>query len=211
GLVEKSKLLIEEKGVAPAQQMLLARTLALDLPLVDSGGAWDEAMRNGKIAGLFAPTSFQGYISNIHSNLVGQWRSIAPPGGAFLQGAQYLGIPTASTKPEIAWEFVKYCCASVEGQNLLLSTSGDFPALRTAWSDPLYDAPVGFFGEQRVYRAWANIAQSAQMLRSSPYDSAIFDALTIALRKVLDKESDPVGAMQDVEQQIKTANPELSI
>jgi hypothetical protein len=48
------------------------------------------------------------------------------------------------------------------------------------------------------------------MLRSSPYDSAIFDALTIALRKVLDKERDPVAALQDVEQQIKTANPELS-
>jgi ABC-type glycerol-3-phosphate transport system substrate-binding protein len=209
GLVEKSKLLIEEKGAAPAQQMLLARTLELDLPLVDNGTAWGDAIRDGSIAGLFAPTSFQGYISNIFSNLAGKWRSIAPPGGHFLQGAQYFAIPTASTKSDVAWEFVKYCCASVEGQNLLLSSSGDFPPLRTAWADPLYDTPVGFFGEQRVYRAWATMAQSAQMLRSSPYDSAIFDALTIALRKVLDKEIDPVAAMQDVEQQIKAANPEL--
>jgi ABC-type glycerol-3-phosphate transport system substrate-binding protein len=210
GLVEKSKLLIEEKGAAPAQQALLARTLELDLPLVDGGAAWDDAIRTGSIAGLFAPTSFQGYISNIYSNLVGKWRSIVPPGGAFLQGAQYLGVPTASTKTEAAWTFVKYCCASAEGQNLLLSTSGNFPALRTAWNDPLYDAPVGFFGEQRVYRAWATLAQSAQMFRSSPYDSAIFDALNIALRKVLDKEIEPVAALQDVEQQIKAANPELT-
>jgi multiple sugar transport system substrate-binding protein len=209
-LVEKSKLLIEEKGAAPAQQMLLARTLELDLPLVDNGTAWSDAVRDGSIAGLFAPTSFQGYISDIYSNLVGKWRSIAPPGGHFLQGAQYLGIPAASTKPEAAWEFVKFCCASVEGQNLLLSSSGNFPALRTAWADPLYDAPVGFFGEQRIYRAWATMAQSAQMLRSSPYDAAIFDALTIALRKVLDKEIEPIAALQDVEQQITSANPELT-
>jgi multiple sugar transport system substrate-binding protein len=209
GLVEQSKLLIEEKGAASAQQALLARTLALDLPEVDGFAAWSDAVRGGNIAGLFAPTSFQGYISNIYSNLVGKWRSIAPPGGAFLQGALYLGIPTASTKSDAAWAFVKYCCASAEGQNLLLSTSGDFPALRTAWTDPLYDAPVGFFGEQRVYRAWATLVQSAQMLRSNPYDAAIFVALNIALRKVLDNEIEPVAALQDVEQQIEKANPEL--
>jgi multiple sugar transport system substrate-binding protein len=211
GLVEKSKLLIEEKGTQPAQQALLARTLNLDLPrVVDSSAAWDEAIRSGNIAGLFAPTGFQGYISDIYSNLVGKWRSIPPPGGAFLQGAQYLGIPTKSTNQEAAWVFVKYCCAGVEGQNTLLRTSGNFPALRTAWTDQLYDAPVGFFGNQRVYRAWATLAESAQMLAASPYDAAIYDALNIAVRKVVDKEIDVAAALQGVEQQLIKANPGLT-
>ena len=211
GLVEKSKLLIEEKGAQPAEQALLARTLKLDLPAVaDYGAAWDEAIRSGNIAGLFAPTWFQGYISNIYSNLVGKWRSIPPPGTAFLDGAQYFGIPTKSTNQEAAWAFVKYCCAGVEGQNTLLRTSGDFPALRTAWTDPLYDAPVSFFGDQRVYREWAAIAESAQMLTASPYDAAIYDALNIAVRKVVDKEIDAMAALQGVEQQLMKANPGLS-
>ena len=211
GLVEKSKLLIEEKCMQPAQQALLARTLKLDLPRVaDYGSAWDEAIRDGSIAGLFAPTWFQGYISNIYSNLVGKWRSIPPPGGAFLQGAQYFGIPAKSTNQEAAWAFVKYCCAGVEGQNTLLRTSGDFPALRTAWTDPLYDAPVEFFGDQRVYREWAKIAESAQMLAASPYDAALYDALNIAMRKVVDQEIDVAAALQGVEQQLMKANPGLT-
>jgi multiple sugar transport system substrate-binding protein len=211
GLVEASKLLIEEKGIQPAQQALMARTLKLDLPRVsDYGAAWDEAIRDGSIAGLFAPTWFQGYISNIYSNLVGKWRSIPPPSGTFLHGAQYLGIPAKSTNQESAWAFVKYCCAGVEGQNTLLRTSGDFPALRTAWTDPLYNNPVGFFGDQRVYRDWATLAESAQMLAPSPYDAAIFDALGIAMRKVVDKEVEVEPALQGVEQQLMKANPGLT-
>ncbi len=211
GLVEKSKLLIEEKGTKPAEQALLARTLKLDLPAVaDYGAAWDEAIRDGSIAGLFAPTWFQGYISNIYSNLVGKWRSIPPPGGAFLGGAQYFGIPTKSTNQEAAWLFVKYCCAGAEGQNMLLRTSGDFPALRTAWTDPLYDAPVSFFGDQRVYRTWAALAESAQMLTTSPYKAAIYDALYIAVRKVVDQKLDVEAALQGAEQQLMKANPGLT-
>ena len=211
GLVEKSKLLIEEKGAQPAQQALLARTLNLDLPRVaDYGAAWDEAIRDGSITGLFAPTWFQGYISNIYSNLVGKWRSIPPPGGAFLQGAQYFGIPAKSTNQEAAWAFVKYCCAGAEGQNTLLRTSGDFPALRTAWTDQLYDAPVGFFGDQRVYREWAKLAESAQILAVSPYDIALYEALNTAMRKVVDKEIDVAAALQGVEQQLVKANPGLT-
>jgi len=210
GLVEKSKLLIEEKGTQPAEQALLARTLNLDLPDLDGQAAWDDAIRSGKIAGLFAPTAFQGYISNIHSNLVGKWRSIPPPGGAFLQGAQYLGIPTKSTNQETAWAFVKYCCAGTEAQNTLLRTSGYFPALRTAWADPIYDAPVSFFGNQRVYREWAKIAESAQMLTTSPYEGPIYDALYIAVRKVVDQELDVEAALQGVEQQLMKANPGLT-
>jgi multiple sugar transport system substrate-binding protein len=208
-LIENSKLLIEEKGTQPAQQALLAHTLELDLPRIDGQAAWDSAIRDGHIAGLFAPTWFQGYISNIYSNLVGKWRSVSPPGGAFLQGAQYLGIPAKSTNQESAWAFVKYCCASAEGQNTLLRTSGDFPALRTAWTDPLYNSPVSFFGDQRVYRDWATLAESAQMLAPSPYDAAVFDALGIALRKVLDKEIEVEAALQGVEQQLMKANPGL--
>jgi ABC-type glycerol-3-phosphate transport system substrate-binding protein len=211
GLVEKSKLLIEEKCTQPAEQALLARTLKLDLPAVANyGSAWDDAIRSGSVAGLFAPTWFQGYISNIYSNLVGKWRSIPSPGTPFLQGAQYFGIPAKSTNQEAAWAFVKYCCASAEGQNTLLRTSGDFPALRSAWTDPLYDAPVEFFGGQRVYREWAKIAESAQMLTANIYDLAIYDALNVAMRKVVDKEIGVEAALQGVEQQLVKANPGLT-
>ena len=66
----------------------------------------------------------------------------------------------------------------------------------------LYDAPVEFFGGQRVYRDWAKLAELAQMLTASSYDLAIYDALNIAVRKVVDKESDVAAALQGVERQL---------
>jgi multiple sugar transport system substrate-binding protein len=80
GLVEDSRLMLNEKATLPAQEALRARTLKLDLDLVEGGTDWDEAIRTGRIAGIFSPSWFQGYISEIYSNLVGLWRSIPVPG-----------------------------------------------------------------------------------------------------------------------------------
>jgi hypothetical protein len=48
------------------------------------------------------------------------------------------------------------------------------------------------------------------MLTASPYDAAIYDALNIAVRKVVDQELDPEAALQGVEQQLIKANPGLT-
>ena len=48
------------------------------------------------------------------------------------------------------------------------------------------------------------------MLANSPYDAAIFDALAIAVRKVVDQELDLEAALQAAEQQLIKANPGLT-
>ena len=69
---------------------------------------------------------------------------------------------------------------------------------------------MSFFGDQRVYRVWAALAESAQMLTTSPYEAAIYDALNIAVRKVVDQELDVEAALQAAEQQLVKANPGLT-
>ena len=53
------------------------------------------------------------------------------------------------------------------------------------------------------------MAESAQMVTASPYDQAIYDALNIAVRKVVDREIEVEAALQEVEQQLMKANPGL--
>lgn len=69
---------------------------------------------------------------------------------------------------------------------------------------------MGFFGDQRVYREWAKLAEFAQILAVSPYDIALYEALNTAIRKVVDKEIDVPAALQGVEQQLVKANPGLT-
>lgn len=199
GWVDGDKLLIEEKATLPAGQAALARRLQLDANLPPGQSSWDDAMRKGAIVGLFAPAWFQGYISNIYFNMIGKWRSIRAPGGDFMQGAQYLGIPAASTKQELAWQFVRFCCANTEGQNTFLKTSGDFPAYMPAWNDPFYDQAVGFFGDQHTYRLWADIAANAPALAPSRHDNQIFEIVELELRRMLEEDKEPAQAMKDAE------------
>jgi multiple sugar transport system substrate-binding protein len=209
--LEGTKLVIEERYTAAAQAAVLARRQKLDADLSPGGSAFDEAMRSDQIAGLFAPSWFQGYVADIHFNQVGRWRVLRAPGGDFNQGAVYLGIPAGSRKQEAAWEFVRYCCATVEGQNTFLRSAGDFPAYVPAWSDPLYDAPVSFFGDQHAYRLWSEVAAAAPVPPTSPHTRAVFELLYPRVRDVVADGGDPAQALRDAEAAIAAAVPGVEV
>ena len=211
GWIDNGKLLIEERYTQAAQMALLARQQKLDADLAPGGSSFDEAMRSDQIAGLFAPSWFQGYVGDIHFNQVGKWRVIRAPGGDFTQGATYLGIPAVSQKQEAAWEFVRYCCATVEGQNTFLKSAGDFPAYKPAWQDPLYDAPVSMFGEQHVYRLWAEVAADAPIPPPNPYTREIFELVYPHVRDLVAGGGDPAQALRDAEAKIVARFPELTM
>ncbi|MEN9934881.1 MAG: hypothetical protein RLZZ387_1460 [Chloroflexota bacterium] len=208
--LDGGKVMIEERFLPAAERAAFVRRQGLDADLAPGGSAFDEAMREGAIAGLFAPAWFQGYISEIHFNQVGKWRVIRAPGGDFNQGSAYLGIPAAYAKQEAAWAFVRYCCASVEGQNTFLKTSGDLPAYTPAWRDPLYDAPAAFFGDQQTYRLWADIAASAPPLRATPHDRVLFEVMGKHVRDLLAAGGDPARALADAEAELVRTIPELT-
>jgi multiple sugar transport system substrate-binding protein len=141
---------------------------------------------------------------------VGKWRVLRAPGGDFSQGARYLGIPAASAKQEAAWEFVRFCCATTEAQNAFLKAGGDLPAYMPAWQDPLYDAPVSMFGDQRAYRLWADVAAAAPVPSSTPNDVAMLDLLYPKLRDVVAAGGDAGQALRDAEAAIVAAIPGLT-
>ena len=209
--LEGTKVVIEERYTPAAQAAVLARRQQLDANLAPGGSSFDTALREGQVAGLFAPAWFQGYLSEIHFNQVGKWRVVRAPGGDFNQGAVYLGIPSASTKQEPAWEFVRYCCATVEGQNTFLKAAGDFPAYTPAWRDPLYDAPVSMFGDQHTYRLWAEVAAAAPVPSATPHDRTMYDALYPHIRDLVAGGGDPAQALRDAEAAIVARIPGLTM
>lgn len=210
-LVDGDQVLIVEKCTLPAIRSAEVRKLKLDADLGGSmfDGVGTDAMLAGKLAGVAAATWFQGFINERFFNTVGQWRVIPPPGGPYSRFTQFLVIPEQSKKKEIAWEFIKYCCATAEGQNTFLKTSGDFPVFMPAWQDALYDQPVPLFGDQPVYRLWAEVAAAAPPSRPSPHDRAIDELLFPKIRDVVAEGDPPERAMQDAEAAVIAAIPGL--
>jgi ABC-type glycerol-3-phosphate transport system substrate-binding protein len=166
-------------------------------------------MLAGKLAGMAAATWFQGFINERFFNTIGKWRVIPPPGGPYSRFTQFLVIPEQSQKKELAWQFVQYCCATVEGQNTFLKTSGDFPVYMPAWKDDLYNQAVPLFGDQAVYRLWADVAMAAPPGKPSPHDRAIDDVLSPKIRDVVALGNPPAQAMQDAEAAVIAAFPGL--
>jgi cellobiose transport system substrate-binding protein len=210
-LIDGNQVLIVEKCTLPAIKAAEVRMLKLDADLGGNlfDGVGTEAMLAGKLAGMAAATWFQGFINERFFNTIGKWRVIPPPGGPYSRFTQFLVIPEQSQKKELAWQFVQYCCATVEGQNTFLKTSGDFPVYMPAWKDDLYDQAVPLFGDQAVYRLWADVAMAAPPGKSSPHDRAIDDLVFPKIRDVVALGNPPAQAMQDAEAAVIAAFPGL--
>ena len=70
---------------------------------------------------------------------------------------------------------------------------------KPAWQDPLYDAPVDFFGGQRTYRIWTEISDNIKATFRTPNDLQLDDIVSAELTKVLKEGKDPAQAVKDAE------------
>jgi ABC-type glycerol-3-phosphate transport system substrate-binding protein len=114
-------------------------------------------------------------------------------------GGSFVAIPEQGKNKEVAWEFVQWACATAEGQNALFKKSGVFPAYKPAWQDPLYDAPVDFFGGQRAYRVWTELTSLIKAFPRTPNDVQLDDITNAELTKILKEGKDPATAVKDAQ------------
>jgi multiple sugar transport system substrate-binding protein len=199
GYQEGNKILIEEKATRPFQLAAKARKDGIDANIDWWGADWAAGVKNNAFAGMVIAAWMQGGLARDQAQTVGKWRVIHAPEANYNWGGSFVAIPEQSKNKEQAWEFVKWACCSAEGQNTLFKATGVFPAYKPAWQDPLYDAPVDFFGGQRTYRIWTEIADNIPAILRTPNDLQLDDIVGAELTKVLKEGKDPAQATKDAE------------
>lgn len=199
GYFEGMKVLIEEKATRPAQLAAEYRTLGLDANLEWWGAEWAAGVQNNAFAGMVIACWMQGGLTIEQPQTVGQWRIVPAPEASYNWGGSFCAIPEQTKNAEMAWDFLQWACCSAEGQNAMFKPTGVFPAYKPAWTDPLYDEPVEFFGGQRAHRMWANIADNVASIVRSPYDLQADDIVNAEMTSVMNQGKDPVQAMKDAE------------
>lgn len=199
GYFEGNKALIEEKATSAFSFASRGRKEALDANIPWWGPEWQAGLKDNAIAGMVIACWMQGGLTREQPDLIGKWRVVPAPVANYNWGGSFMSIPEQSANKEAAWEFIKYVCATAEGQNTLFKTSGIFPAYKPAWQDPLYDQGVDFFGGQKVYRLWADISDNVKANFTSPFDLQAEDLVGAELTKVLQEDKDPVQAAKDAE------------
>ena len=199
GYAEGTKILIEEKAKRPFELAAKARKDALDANIAWWGAEWAAGVKDNAFAGMVIAAWMQGGLTRDQPQTVGKWRVIHAPEANYNWGGSFVAIPEQSKNKEAAWAFVKWAVASAEGQNALFKATGVFPAFKPAWQDPAYDAPVEFFGGQRVYRIWTEIADNIPAILRTPNDVQLDDIVGAELTKVLKEGKDPDQAVTDAE------------
>ncbi len=199
GWIENNKLLFEEKGLQPLQRAADARQRGIDANIDWWGAEWATGVKKNAFAGMGIACWMQSGLTREQPQTVGQWRVIRAPGGDFNMGGSFLSIPEQTQNKEAAWEFVRFVCATTEGQNTIFKASGVFPAYKPAWNDPIYDQPVEFFGGQKAFRLWLDAAAGVPGNIVHPGDRQASDILGAEVTKVEKEGKDPAQAVRDAE------------
>jgi multiple sugar transport system substrate-binding protein len=199
GYADGTKVLIEEKALRPFQLAQKARKDGIDADIPWWGAEWAAGVKDNAFAGMVIAAWMQGGLTRDQPQTVGKWRVIHAPEKNYNWGGSFVAIPEQSKNKEAAWKFAQWACCTAEGQNVLFKQSGVMPAYKPAWQDPLYDAPVDFFGGQRVYRIWTEIADNIPAIFRTPNDLQLDDIVGAELTKVLQEDKDAAQAVKDAE------------
>jgi len=199
GYFEGMKLMIVEKATRPAQLAADYRKQELDANIGWWGADWAAGVKNDAFAGMVIACWMQGGLSRDQPQTAGKWRVVPAPEASYNWGGSFCAIPEQCKNQEMAWDFLTWACCSAEGQNAMFKPTGVFPAYKPAWADPLYDAPQDFFGGQRTFRVWGDIADNVASITRSPYDLQADDIVNAEMAKVMKEGKDPVQAIKDAE------------
>jgi multiple sugar transport system substrate-binding protein len=199
GWFEGNKLQFVEKAVEPLKKAQEARKRKIDADIDWWGPEWNTGLKQDAFAGMGIACWMQTGLTQSHPEHVGKWRVIKAPEGNYNWGGSFLSIPEQGKNKEAAWEFVKYVCATKEGQNAIFKATGIFPAYKPAWEDPVYDQGVDFFGGQKTFRLWAEIAEDIPGNVVHPNDRQAGDIIGNEVTKVEEQGKDPEQAMKDAE------------
>jgi multiple sugar transport system substrate-binding protein len=157
-------------------------------------------MLRGQIATVISGCWFGGFPSGSTSaaNEASPSRSAAEPW-------RFVRHTEQSKNKEAAWAFIEYAMARPDTQNTMFVTVDYFPALKTAWENPLYQDSDFYFGGQKTRELWVQVANSPGKIFTTPMDSAAEIAFMAEVAKMLDQGLDPQETIQKSVQAIQDA------
>ena len=126
----------------------------------------------------------------------GKWGVCAGPAYGF-GGGTYIGICSLSERPELAWDFIKFCTLNEETADWWIETSqGDTVSLISALEKHKDDTNE-VYGGQKLYSFWLEQAKGIDYSLVTKYDTEIGNAWGNAISKIKTGELDKDAAIAE--------------
>lgn len=160
---------------------------------------WTTAFQKGNLATEFSGAWLVGHMQNwLAKDYAGKWAAQNLPGGTFASwGGSFYGIPSQSQNKTEAWNLIKYLTTNKAQQVLAFKTTGAFPALRSAATDPIFSEGVPYLAGQKARVQWRQAALKIQPLDVNKLDPIAEQIVSDSLAKVLDGTSDVQSALAE--------------
>jgi len=175
---------------------------------------WDglvTANKEGKVATMPTAAWWSGTLTTEMPELKGKF-GVVPlpafrPGGVRTsnQGGSTLCITGQSKNPRLAWAFIRFLLTDKDNQVSMLQREGLFPAYLPALQDPYLDKPQPYYGGQRVWKVFTDLAPHIPPVEYTDDDAKAADITQQALTGTVLRGHDPRRQLRAAARQLAGA------
>lgn len=168
-----------------------------------------DAIKTGVIASLPQGAWMGGQIKDIAPKLTGKWGVIllpaVKPGGvrSAVRGGSNLAIPSKAQHKDEAWKFIEFVLTRKENQIAMYKQYQIFPALKSAYEDPIFHAADPYYANQITGPLFFQVQDSIpQNYYYGPFYDQSNKILSGEITNVLLGSKSPKQALQDAQKVI---------
>ncbi|MFE7617711.1 extracellular solute-binding protein [Streptomyces sp. NPDC057496] len=172
-------------------------------------GTRKRLMGQGKLATSPDPAWAIEYLATKFPEQKGKWRVMQPPaavpggGRSVIVNSTYLAVSESSKRRKAAWRFVEYALTKPAEINRMFKSGGVFPALGSAYDDPMFSAPHPYYGGQKVLKTFVETLSSGSEATNFTGDyTRALKLASDAQSQVLVKGADPASALRDAAERL---------
>jgi multiple sugar transport system substrate-binding protein len=161
----------------------------------------------GKIAMLFYGPWYSGQLEGLGDDQLGKWKVTTLPFGLYAgQGGSTMVIPSQGKNKELAWAFVEWSLASMEGNEAWIGNGGN-PGFMPAWDSPKFlETRYKLLGDQPANVMYVELMKKInESWVPWPFNDAANTIWGEKLKEAVEKNMDSKAALQQIQEDITKA------
>jgi multiple sugar transport system substrate-binding protein len=168
--------------------------------------SWYTALSNGTEASWITAGWGPVFLTSLAKNTAGKWRAAPLPqwtAGATASanwGGSTDAVTTYSQHPKEATEFAIWLNDNPQSANMLASEQFLFPVTKALLNDPKFNAPLAFYGGQKVNGIFADASSHVDLsFQWSPFQDYVYTQLTDVLGNAVNGKASYSGALDTLQ------------
>ena len=189
------------------------KAMAMVKKLYDAGVIYDSvnwdglvtATKDGKVATVASAVWWAGTMKDEIKEASGKWAVMPMPamtkGGASAatDGGSDLMVIASSPSRQAAVEFAKFAMTDKASLVNGFSKYGLYPSYIPSFSDPVFETPEAYFGNQKIWKLFAKIAPEIPAIHYSEYYQEVCDLAYNAQARILLKGADVKATLKGLQ------------